>query len=129
MSTLKKWRGLKALVQDSVDSVSRAVERVHKDTSKRWFDIVEAVPPVAAPVRVVRTIHDTSVTGIHEIIRLTNRVVGAVADGVMDALENIEAKKGQAETAACAPEPTEAMPADPAAEQAEPPRGGEPPPA
>ncbi len=96
MSTLQRWRGLKALVQDSVDSVSRSVERVHKETSKRWFDVIEAVPPVAGPTRVVRSIHDASVTGVHEIIRMTNRVVGAVADGVLDALENVEAKKQQA---------------------------------
>jgi hypothetical protein len=116
MSTLKKWRGLKTLVQDSVDGVSRAVERVHKDTSKRWFDLVEAVPPFAGPTRLVRTVHDTSVTGIHEIIRLTNRVVGAAADGVIDALENIEAKKqGQADAAANGTAAPEAEPTEPEA--------------
>ena len=93
MTTLKKWRELKELVQDSVDSVSRMVERVQKDTTKRWFDAAEGVPTVAGPVRVVRAIHDTSVAGVHEIIRFANQVAGAVADGVIDALEKVEAKK------------------------------------
>jgi hypothetical protein len=74
MTSLKKWRGLKALVQDTVDSVSHAVERVQKETTKRWFDLAEAVPPATRPTRAVRAIHDTGVTGVHEIIRFANHV-------------------------------------------------------
>ena len=122
MTTLKKWRGLKALVQDSVDSVSHAVERVQKETTKRWFDVAERVEPVAKPTRVVRAVHDTGVTGIHELIRFTNRVVGAVADGVIDALEKIEAKKAaQADETAQAPaRPPEETVASPGSEGAHP---------
>jgi hypothetical protein len=123
MTTLKKWRGLKALVQDSVDGVSHAVERVQKETTKRWFDVAERIEPVAKPTRVVRAVHDTSVTGVHEIIRFTNRVVGAVADGVIDALEKIEAKKAaQADETTAADGPASQAAVAPAADSA-----GEPP--
>ncbi len=87
MSALKKWRGLKALVQDVVEHGSSAIERVHRATAERPFRILEKIPPIAAPTRIVRAIHDVAMTTSYASVRLVNRVVGASLDVVLDAVE------------------------------------------
>jgi len=88
MTQMKRWRGLKALVQDAVQAGSHAIERVQKDTTSRWLGALEAIEPMAASARLVHVIHDTTVSGVHGAIRLTTRVVGAAADAVLDALDD-----------------------------------------
>jgi hypothetical protein len=90
MSSLKKWRGLKALVQDVVVHGSRAVERVHMETARRPFAILEQVPPIATPTRVIHTVHDVAVTTTYSAVRLVTRVVGATVDVALDAIDDDE---------------------------------------
>ena len=88
MSTLAQWRGVAALVRDGVEHGSRAVERVQLDTARRTFAILERIPPIAAPTRVVHAVHDMSVGTVHTMIRGINAVVGgaiAVAIQQLDA--------------------------------------------
>jgi hypothetical protein len=80
MSTMKKWRGVAALVADAVEHGSLAVERVQKETAARPFAILEAIPVVAEPTRVVHVIHDATVTGVHGAVRLVSRAVAKVID-------------------------------------------------
>jgi hypothetical protein len=87
MTDTKRLRGLKALVQDVVEHGSRAVERIQKETARRPFEILEAIPPIAIPARGVHAIHDASVSGVHSIIRLVNRVVGETVDAALDHVE------------------------------------------
>jgi hypothetical protein len=86
MSSMNRWRGLKALVQDAVEHGSRAVERVHMQTARRPFAILEQIPPIAAPTRVVHVVHDVTVTTSYAAVRLVNRVVGATVDIALDAV-------------------------------------------
>jgi hypothetical protein len=88
---MKRWRGLGALVRDAVEHGSRAVERIQKETAARPFAILEAIPGVAGPTRVVHVIHDATVSGVHGTIRVVNHGVGAVLDGVLAAVESAEA--------------------------------------
>jgi hypothetical protein len=37
---MERWRGLKAIVRDSVEHGSRAVERLQKEAAKRPFDLL-----------------------------------------------------------------------------------------
>ncbi|WP_437284641.1 hypothetical protein [Sorangium sp. So ce406] len=92
---MERWRGLKDLVQDAVDNGSRAVERLQKHAAKLPFDLLEQIPPIAAPVRGIRLVHDTMVSGVHVAIRLVNRVAGHAIDGVLDVVEQ---QKGPAGT-------------------------------
>jgi hypothetical protein len=85
---MQRWRGLKDLVVDAVQHGSRAVERVQMETASVPFDILEQVPPIAVPVKVVRAIHDASVAGVHGTIRLVTRVVGQAADVVIDVVDS-----------------------------------------
>lgn len=84
---MNRWRGLKSLVVDAVEHGSRAVERIQKETAKMPFDLLEQVAPLKVPVRGIREIHDTAVTGVHGMIRLVNRVAGETIDVVIDAVE------------------------------------------
>jgi hypothetical protein len=80
MNSNNRWHGLKDLVQDAIEHGSTAVEQVHKATAARPFDILEQIPAVAGPTRIVRVVHDVSVTTVYSAIRLTNRAVGRVVD-------------------------------------------------
>ncbi|WP_437833008.1 hypothetical protein [Sorangium sp. So ce1153] len=84
---MERWRGLKNLVEDAVDHGSRAVERLQKHAAKRPFDLLEQIPPLRAPVRGVRLIHDATLSGVHQAIRLVNRAVGSTVDVVLDLVE------------------------------------------
>jgi hypothetical protein len=91
---MQRWRGLKALVQDGVEHGSRAVERIQMEMAKTPFDLLEQVPPLATPVKGIREIHDTAVSGVHGMIRLVNRVVGSTLDVVLDVVEEQQQEEG-----------------------------------
>jgi hypothetical protein len=80
MSDNERWRGLVALARDAVEHGSRAIERVHLETANRPFWILEKIPVVALPSKVVHAIHDATVKGVHGTVRLVARGVGEVAD-------------------------------------------------
>ncbi|GAC1541909.1 MAG: hypothetical protein NVS3B10_06400 [Polyangiales bacterium] len=88
--TLRRWRGLRALVTDAVDHGSTAIERIQKETARRPFALLEALPPVAAPAKVVHVLHDAAVGGTHGAIRLVNQVVGTAVDAVIDILDRVD---------------------------------------
>lgn len=104
---MERWRGLKDLVQDAVDHGSRAVERLQKHAAKLPFDLLEQIPPIKAPVRGIRLIHDTTLSGVHGAIRLVNRAVGGTVDVVLFLVEQktrpAEAPDGGAAAAPDAP--------------------------
>ena len=89
---MSRLRGVKDLLQDGVEHISRTVERVHKNIAKRPFDILEQVPVIEVPTRGVRVVHDTVVSGVYGSIRLVNRAVGTAAGWVIDAVEANENK-------------------------------------
>jgi hypothetical protein len=93
VSALKRWRGLRALVKDAVEHGSLTVERVQKETAARPFTILEQIPPIAELAKGVHEIHDLSVSSVHGIIRLVNRVVATTLDGALDLAERIEAER------------------------------------
>ena len=87
MSDLKRLRGLRALVQDVVEHGSKAVEDVHRATAGRTFTILEAIPPIAVPAKVVHVVHDASLTFTYGMIRIVNRAVGKTLDVALDVAE------------------------------------------
>jgi hypothetical protein len=103
MST-SRIKGLVALVAAGVEHGSAAIEKVQLATAARTFDILEHIPPLAKPTRVVRAAHDVSVKATHVSIRLVTAIVKGGADLAIDA-----ATSGTAEAASHAedeqPEP------------------------
>jgi hypothetical protein len=80
MSDMTRWRGAMALLGDTVEHGSRAVERIQIETARRPFAILAHIPVVARPTRVVHAAHDASVSAVHESFRLVNGAVGKAVD-------------------------------------------------
>ncbi len=76
----KRWHGLALLVRDAVEHGTRAVEKVHLELAGRTFTVLEHIPPVDAPARVVHKVHDAYVGTVYTAIRTVNQVVGATLD-------------------------------------------------
>lgn len=87
---MKRLRGFKSLVQEAVHQGSRAIERVQIETAKLPFDVVEQIPGLKVPASGVRLIYNTGVSGVHEMIRLVNKVAGDTLDVVLDTVEQRE---------------------------------------
>jgi hypothetical protein len=84
MSSMNRLRGLRALLEDVVEHGTTAVERVHRATAARPFDILDHIPPVAPAARGVRLIHDATVAGVYETIRQVNHLVGVTLAAAID---------------------------------------------
>jgi hypothetical protein len=99
-----RLRGLRQLLEDVVEHGSRAVERVQKETARRPFAIVEAIPAIGAPARGIHEIYDASVGGVHIAIRMVNRAVGATLEAALDTVEQVtESQKDATPPAAATP--------------------------
>jgi hypothetical protein len=90
MQDVKRWRGLKALVEDAVLHGSEAVERVHLATANRTFSILEQVPGIAEPARTVHTVHDAVVSSVYASVRAVSRAVGATVDVALSVVDTDE---------------------------------------
>lgn len=86
--TMSRLKGLRALVQEAVEHGTKAVEKVHRDTANRTFDILEAIEPIALPVKVVHTVHDVSVATTYGAIRVVNKVVGKGLELALDVADD-----------------------------------------
>lgn len=96
MKDVKRWRGLCALVGAAVDQGACAIERVHLETARRPFAILEQIPGVAEPALGIHQVHDTVVSGVYDAVRLVNRVVGTTLDTALDALDTEASVQSQA---------------------------------
>jgi hypothetical protein len=92
--TIKRWRGLVALLGSTVESGASAVERVHLATARTSFRILEGIPVVATPALVVDQVHAAAVGGTYASIRLVTRVVTKVLDIVLDAVDEEDPPPG-----------------------------------
>lgn len=88
LSKLGRWRGLVSLVGDAVAHGSRAVERVQLETAARPFWVLERIPPLALPSKVVHVAHDVGVKVTHGMIRGISTVVVKTADAVLAAADD-----------------------------------------
>jgi hypothetical protein len=92
MSDLRRLRGLRALIEEAVHHGASAVERVHKETADRTFTLLEAIPPIAAPTKLVHVVHDATVTSVYAAIRGVNAIVGKTLDVAIDVAESVQSK-------------------------------------
>ena len=72
------WRGAAALAFEAVEHGSRAVQRVHLETARRPFFVLEQIPVVAPVAHVVHVVHDATTSVVYETIRAVNAGVGAI---------------------------------------------------
>jgi hypothetical protein len=86
--SIARWRGVIALVKDAVEHGSRAIERVQLDSAERPFTILEHIPPIATPTRIVHVAHDAGVKTVHGVIRGVTVAVATTADIVLARIES-----------------------------------------
>jgi hypothetical protein len=84
---MKRWRGLKDLVEDAVVHGSAAIQTVHQAVARKPLLIIERVPSLAPPARTVRVVQDLFIEGTYGAVRLVTRAVGSAAGAIIDALE------------------------------------------
>jgi hypothetical protein len=103
MTSMDRWKGLRALLTDVVEQGTSAVERVHRATAARPFDVLDHIPGVAPGARAVRVVHDVTVAGVYETIRQVNRVVGATLSTAIEVVEKASASPAEPEAALATP--------------------------
>lgn len=83
----KRLKGLTALLRDGVVEGANAIERVHRATAKRPFDILKAIPPLRAPTAGVEAVHDAVVSVSYASVRAVTGVVSGAAELAIDLME------------------------------------------
>ena len=91
LSEIKK---VKDAVQEIVDKGVTSVEQIHKSIAQIPFtQIKEAAPDQVKPyVEPVKSIHDTTIGAVYDVIRQINRQVGEIADEVLHKVGEVSGK-------------------------------------
>ncbi len=85
---MSRWFQLRKAVQDLVDKGVTSVEEIHKKIADMPFSALEDIAPVKDTAKSVHDIHDKTIGGIYDTIRLVNKKVGEVAQEILDNVEN-----------------------------------------
>jgi hypothetical protein len=64
--------GAERLIHEGVARVTDLVERHHRHTAAKPFDLLESLAPIAGASRVVRTVHDGVLTITYGGVRVVN---------------------------------------------------------
>ncbi len=83
----KRIKGFKRLIHDGVDRGATFVEKHHRHAAKKPFQVIESIKPIAAPTRVVRSVHDGVLSLTYGSIRAINRATEVADVWVVDKLE------------------------------------------
>ena len=82
-----RLRGLKRLVHDGVKRGAEFVEKHHRHAAEKPFQVLESIRPIAAPFRVVRSVHDGVLSLTYGSIRAINQATEVADSWVVDKLE------------------------------------------
>ena len=85
--TMGRVRGATRLVHDAIDAAAPAIARAHRGVTDIPFAIIGRVEAIAAPVGVVRAVHDTLTDGTYRTIRSINRILAAFTSRALDCAE------------------------------------------
>jgi hypothetical protein len=86
--TIRKLRGLNALVGDALDAGVTRTEQIHRAIAQRPYDVLKRISPVATPVRTVESV-ETAISGmVYWTIRLATRTSGVIVAQVLERLES-----------------------------------------
>lgn len=88
--SIQQLRGLKDLIQETVEAGVNAIEETHQAIARKPFAILEKIPIIALPARAVEQVQRTVTGGVYQSIRVVNRIAGAVATRILDRLEGQE---------------------------------------
>ena len=91
---MQRWRGLFTLVGQAVDQGAAAVERVHLETARRPFGILERIPILAVPAQSVHINHDATASSVYALIRIVNDAAGRTIDAAIDTVALLSDRGG-----------------------------------
>jgi len=89
----ENWRrikGLRRLIHDGVERGADFVEKHHRRTAEKPFQVLESIKPIAAPTRAVRSVHDGVLSLTYGSIRAINHATEVADSWVVDTLEPTE---------------------------------------
>ncbi|MBX3273749.1 MAG: alpha/beta hydrolase [Sandaracinaceae bacterium] len=87
MRTVRRWRGLKALLHDAVDATVDLVGEGHESTARTVRRVTDAAPAIREPARAIDALRRVSTHGVLGAIKVTNRALEAVTDAGLDVAE------------------------------------------
>lgn len=87
---VERWRGLKALVHDTIDATTALVKEGSDSTHRNVRRLTDKVEPIALPARMVDGVVRLSTNGTLGTIQVVNRVVESLTDLALDAAIPIE---------------------------------------
>jgi hypothetical protein len=85
--SLQQARGLKDLIQETVEAGASAIEKVHQDIACQPFAVLKKINVIAVPVQAIETVHQTITGGVYTSVRTVNRIAGVLATQVLNRLE------------------------------------------
>ena len=86
---IRKWRGLKSLVHEAVDSVTDLVDLGHESTMRSVRRLSDHVGPLRRPVRLVDGVRRFATRGVLTAVRGVNLAVELVGDAALAAAERV----------------------------------------
>jgi len=84
---VQQIRGAKDLIQDAVAAGITATEQVHRDIGRKPYALLAKINVIAGPVQAVERIQQTITGGVYRVIRIGNRLAGAIATQLIDRLD------------------------------------------
>jgi len=82
----KRLKGLRRLIHDGVERGTDFVEKHHRHATKKPFQVLESIKPIAGPTWVVRSVHDGVLSLTYCSIRAINQVAEKTSSWVVDTL-------------------------------------------
>lgn len=84
---MTRLRGVKDLVHDAVEQGAMAVERIHRSSAAKPFEVLRLIPTLDAPVGALQSLHDAALSGTYGMVRWVNRAVDGTLDVALDLFE------------------------------------------
>jgi hypothetical protein len=74
---LERLDAYRALLEAAIHQGTTAVQQVQEELTQRPYDLLQQIPPLAAPAQLVRSAHFGALRGVYSMIRAVNSVTGA----------------------------------------------------
>jgi hypothetical protein len=75
---LERVDAYRALIQAGIEHGATAIQRVQEELSARPYDVLDRIPGLAKPARIVRALHFEGMRATYDVIRWVNRASGAI---------------------------------------------------
>ena len=86
----KRLKGLRRLIHEGVGRGADFVEKHHRHAAKKPFQVLESITLIAAPTRVVRSVHDGVLSLTYGSIHAINQVTEVADSWIADRLAPTE---------------------------------------